>query len=899
MDIHRSRFVPYPTPGVNAVAFSRSSDVDLPKGIPQPPLKLALGRQNGDIEIWNPQQGKWVQETVLSGDENSVDGLLWTREADERDGEGNVLLGQYRLFSIATSPTVTEWDLAVGAPKRKSTGNFTQVWCFAAQPHGSDGSSPQRSPDLVAGTIDGAIVLLSTEDGDLQFKRFLARVSSRKPKCLSIAYQTRERVIAGFDDSSIKVLNAQNGAIIRTMSVGVGISGAPKNSMVWQVKCLPNGDIISGDSNGDVLFWSGRSYSLTQRVGGNKSEALDLVTSADGKTIFKGSLDGRITVLRHTTNPTGRQAWAKSHHRKIHGGEVKTMTAFDGKGMSVVVTGGSDKTAVVTPLREYGKEQGCSLNSLPQQSPVSSARQARLLVSWWNKTISIWRIARRQSVELSPEQHAPRKLVAQLQLDVHQSISSVAISDDGKLLAACTNTEVKIFQLRKRSDADALAIRKLEVPDDMGSLGARLVQFSPDGKWLAAVTPDNEVQVARIESIPGKPRQIQILNKLVELERQSRSDSLQSGFKQYERTVCRISFSTDSAVLVTADLAGYLDSWVLEGHEDLTAPAVDIIPNKSANPDPAASSEDDDSSDDDEEDYTFYGQHWAANPSAHLLPQLPSFPLVLSFRPSPTTDPVHVNGNPGVHSTRHNPHARSRALPPGPHHLWILTSTHEMYELDVLAGKLTDWSRANPTSVLPEDFTKLKDRAMGVVWDVSPAGAERKRERVWVYGSSWVCMLNVGGDLAPLVGGAKRRRMSEGRMILPVGKKSKGTSGAGPKMPEGYREGMPSAVRRIDGAKSEDVLLDGRAEKVDEDVEDDEEGETRLRLMRMESGGEDSQQLVTAEGGKAERKWWVTFKYRYILGMVPLADVEEAEDGEKALEVVLVERPLWEAEETK
>jgi U3 small nucleolar RNA-associated protein 4 len=621
-----------------------------------------------------------------------------------------------------------------------------------------------------------------------------------------------------------------------------------------------------------------------------------LVSSADGKTIFKGSLDGKITVLRHTTNPTGRQAWAKSHHRKIHSSEVKTMTAFDSEGVSVVVTGGGDKTAVVTPLREYGKEHGRSLISLPQQPPVTSARQARLLVSWWDKNINIWKIARRHSAEISPD--TPRKLVAQLQLDVLESLSSVSISDDGKVLAACTSSEVKVFQLRKRPDADALAIRKMAVPEDMGALGARLVQFSPDCRWLAAVTPDNEVQVARITSVPDKPKQLQILDKLVELERQARQESPQSSFKQYERTVCRVAFSSDSAVLVTADLAGFLDSWVLEGHEDPTAPAVDIIPNKSANP-ASIDSSDDDSSDDDEEDYTFYGQHWADNPSARLLPQLPSFPLILSFRPSSSSEPVHVNGNPGVHSTRHNPHARSRALPSGPHHLWILTSTHEMYEFDVLAGRLTEWSRANPTSVLPEDFTQLKDRAMGAVWDVSIG--EKKRERVWVYGGSWVCMLNVGGDLAPVGGGgAKRRRASEGRMMIPAWKKVKGLSGAGIKMPEGFREGLPSVIRRVDGEKSTEVVLDRSVSKAADDGEGDEEGDTRPRLTRLSSTAEDSQsqQLVSTEGeASMERKWWVTFKYRYILGMVPLLDDGNVEDDDKALEVVLVERPLWEASE--
>ena len=49
MDIHRCRFVPYPTSAINAVAFSCSQltgrrNANL--------VRLAIGRANGDIEIW-------------------------------------------------------------------------------------------------------------------------------------------------------------------------------------------------------------------------------------------------------------------------------------------------------------------------------------------------------------------------------------------------------------------------------------------------------------------------------------------------------------------------------------------------------------------------------------------------------------------------------------------------------------------------------------------------------------------------------------------------------------------------------------------------------------------------------------------------------------------------------
>lgn len=898
MDIHRSRFVPHPSFGISAVAFSRSSDDVTTDGLPQPALKLALGRANGDIELWNPQNGNWVQEAIFPGDNASIDGLLWTREADEKDVEGRPVLGQYRLFSIATSPTVTEWDLALGVPKRKSTGNFSQVWCFAAQPLRQNRSPEDtQSQDLVAGCIDGAIVLLSTADNDLQFKRFLARISGKNAKCVSITYQTPDHVLAGFADSTIRVLDVRNGSTIRTMTLGSSIPGAPKNKLVWQVKCLSNGDIVSGDSTGDVVFWDGKTYSMIQRLSVDESDCLDLVVSADGRSVFKGSLDGKITIFQHTTNTNGRQTWIKSQHRKIHQGEVKTMSAYDSNGMSVIVSGGSDVASVVTPLREFGKENGRSLVSLPQRSPVASARQARLLVSWWEQSVSIWRIARSGSNDMSVDPQPPRKLVVKIELTAKDYIRSAAISDDGRVVAVCTSTQVKVFQLKRRTDADvdALVVRKMEVPKSLAEAGARLLEFSPDGKWLAAVQSDNEVHLVRLIPDPSKPKQIRILGKVVELDRDVRQPTNQTGFKEYERTVSRLTFSPDSSVLVAGDLSGYLDSWVMEGHEDLTAPAVDVTKDQ---PKDTADTSDSDSSDDEDEQYVFFGQHWTDNPAGHLLPKLDSAPLVLSFRPPPKTahGDDHVNGNPGVHSTRHNPHARSHEMPKGPHRLWVMTSRHQMYEFDVLAGRLSDWSRRNPTTVLPEDFTKLTDRVIGAIWDIKSSA-----ERLWLYGSSWMFMLNVGTDLQSHQS-KKQRRQSES-MPSQASKKQKLTSGAGNKMPSHHRTGLPETVRRYEDGAWKNVPLDRISKPADDEMDlDDNEDDDVRRLTRVASSDE-QQQLIKGESRttpEKQRNWWFTLQYRSILGVVPLSDDLPAEgDEERPLEVVLVERPLWEAREGK
>ena len=153
---------------------------------------------------------------------------------------------------------------------------------------------------------------------------------------------------------------------------------------------------------------------------------------------MSGGIDGKMAVHRLSTNPQGRKSWSKTSHRRIHSGEVKAMVTFDSKGMSIMVSGGADVAPKVTPMREYGKENIRTLPSLPQSPPVSSAPKARLLVSWWDNDIYIWKIAKLVKSEVPDSIVKPRKVVARISLDTDSNIRSVAISFDGKLLVAAT-----------------------------------------------------------------------------------------------------------------------------------------------------------------------------------------------------------------------------------------------------------------------------------------------------------------------------------------------------------------------------------------------------------------------------------------------------------------------------
>ena len=352
MDIHRARFVPFPPSAINALAFShtpRDNKTEDPET-----LRLAVGRANGNIEIWNPAGGKWVQEKVFQGGKDrSVEGLVWIQEKDEEDERGNIIPGKLRLFSIGYSNSVTEWDLLTGLPIRHSSGNHSEVWCFAAQPRfdtpnkkNKEDHGKAHTQNLVAGCADGTLVLLTTVDDDLRFEKFLSRPSAKKARVLSVVYKDRFTVLAGSADSTIRVFDTRNGSTIRTISLGSGPKGGPKDILVWKIKCLPSGDFVSGDSTGDLRFYDGKNYGQIQRISGHEADVLDLAVSRDGTFLYSGGMDCRTSVytcgrkLGPGQRKHGREPWRKLSHKKYHDHDVKAMAIYDGKGPSVLVSGG-------------------------------------------------------------------------------------------------------------------------------------------------------------------------------------------------------------------------------------------------------------------------------------------------------------------------------------------------------------------------------------------------------------------------------------------------------------------------------------------------------------------------------------------------------------------------------
>ncbi|OJJ59847.1 hypothetical protein ASPSYDRAFT_30678 [Aspergillus sydowii CBS 593.65] len=934
MDIHRCRFVPYNPQAINALAFSHPPSIGLGgKGVPT--LRLAVGRANGDIEIWNPARGAWFQETVLrGGKDRSIEGLVWTLDPPEPGPDGQKVAGRLRLFSIGYSTTVTEWDLEQGRPKRHSSGNYGEMWCLAAQPRWQAAKGRDNKPipaaegeftgqHLAAGCADGSIVLMSTADDDMRFLKTL-RPSTKKPRVLSVTFQNRNTIVAGYADSSIRVFDIRNGQILRTISLGKGPTGGSKELLVWSVKCLPDETIVSGDSAGEVRFWDAKNYSLIQRLHSHLADTLDVAVSADGETVVSGGADQRTVVYRKKPGEKGDKSsrWMEMTHRRYHTHDVKTFAVYETKNLSVVVSGGPDASPVVLPLREFGKEHHRNLQSLPQVPPVVSSPSSRLVMSFWDREVNIWKVSRGPtSVHEVPDGQRHR-LVGKVLIQGEENITSATLSNDGKILVIATISNIKIFSVRRRKgdERGTLRVQKLDIPASVSESGARLVTVSPDSRWLCIVRPNSGISLARIQPAPSAQEKTQILPQLVNLHRaprHARFENISHGtLGNYERTVRCVVFSHNSKILASGDISGCIDTWTLE------QAAGEGLKSKNR------SSESDDESDSDDEDDSpiLEGERWRAIAADSPIPRLKSSVALLSFRP-PTTSPSLLTDGTTEEESR----------------LMALTTEHQLVELDALEGKLSEWSRRNPKAFLPMDFKGVKDRAMGCLWDLS----DPSRERLWLYGTSWLWMFDLKHDFPSTEeldaaataeskaaetansqaltkkqkqsSSQKRKREEAAEEAAVTGKKNKKhNTGAGDKMPLSETNVFSDTKARAfvgpDATQGEWVPLEKERERATDDEEEEEEEDNDARLARLRrennSAANGTSTKVTgtdkqvAKSSAPARRWWYTYKYRGILGIVPLsatdAETESEEDRDSnpntGLEVAVIERPMWDVD---
>lgn len=459
--VHRTRFVDFTPGNITALAFSHKSSEKLAPN----DLRLAVGRSNGNIEIWNPRDN-WVQEFLIQGGEGrSIEGLCWCNIPGE----------PARLFSIGGSTAITEWNLETGLPLTNYNCNGGVIWSLAIS---------EKGDKLAVGCDNGGVVIVSIAGGRgvLEHEMILSRQDSR---ILSVTWaKNDEYIVGGCSDGRVRIwcskVNDENrGRLQHTMKVD---KSKKESTLVWSVMYLAKqNQIVSGDSTGTVKFWDLTYATLSQTFKVHDADILALSSNLNNTQLFTAGVDRKIFQFSYID--TGKSSkWISTSNRLFHSNDVRSMCAYQCKGFDFLVSGGVEKSLVLSSMKSFSEG---NYRKMPLVTPFHKSvlinRTQRLVVMWQDNTIKIWIIGN----DLNDAKNY--KLVSKLSLKDEHNVQTCALSPDGQVLLVGRLTTTKIFHLHQT--ASKLKITKLDNAFLLKT-GCKLAKFIDNSKVLLCTEQD-------------------------------------------------------------------------------------------------------------------------------------------------------------------------------------------------------------------------------------------------------------------------------------------------------------------------------------------------------------------------------------------------------------------------
>lgn len=444
----------YTPHNITATAFSHPSRDNLSSD-----LRLAVGRSNGDIELWDPKHN-WSHELTLSGARGrSIEGLCWAT----KDGE------QPRLFSIGGSTYVTEWDLSSGLAKINYDCNAV-IWSLAVDKSGDK---------LAIGCDDGLVVIIDISGGfgSLEPHSFCQRQDLRV-LCLK---WYNDIIIGGCADARIRCWH--QGRIVSSMRVD---KSKTESTLVWCINVLPKRQqLVSGDSTGSIKVWDLNNYTLLQGFTPHTADVLTIVSDSAEEKFFTAGVDRKIHEFSLVALKNSK--WVHSSNRLLHSNDVRSMSIYESKSYNLLVSGGVEKTIVVQLVTQF--HDGAYRKLLPHENLLVTNKG--LIIKWQDQEIKLWQLGDRY------------RLVGKLILKDDENITDVGINQAQNLLAVLTAYSVKVFTLY--STPKKLKITKIK-DDNFKVNGAKRVIVYDDN--LLVLSRDEELNLYKIGDTISLVREI-------------------------------------------------------------------------------------------------------------------------------------------------------------------------------------------------------------------------------------------------------------------------------------------------------------------------------------------------------------------------------------------------------
>ncbi|KAI9088022.1 hypothetical protein DFS34DRAFT_641075 [Phlyctochytrium arcticum] len=533
LQIHRCRVVEHSPAGIVSLSVT-------------PPSKsrkttVACARNNGDIELWNPRGQGWFLERTIPGNPAApVETVFWIQQHDIDPAAGedefdtpqekaqylkSLLTARPRLMTAGLDGRLTEWDPRSFRPVQILTPGGGAIWCAAPN---------ATHTRLAIGSEDGHVRILDVCDGRLELFKLCEKAPTR---IMSIAWHPNgQHIVIGGADSTIRKVDARTGQVVQRITTDT-VPG--EDTVVWDLKVLPDSTIVSGDSLGKVTFWDWKTGTPLRSVTAHAADVLCLAVNKAGTKVWSSGVDRKVVQMsfvelmgsdaakesstkRKSLGKYGNRQWVVSGEKRYHSHDVRALALLEERPHDALISGGVDTTLIVSsPLTDFPYLKQYRMPTFPHRPIIQITRSSRLMLTRFSDHVKLWELGRALPLQAAPGdlcdyqkvEHQREKLLATLKPKCAGSLIASAISENGEWIAVSDVESVKLFRLESSGDMPTRIRRVKNFPStpvvsetgdwvvEPGTVpAAHLLAFTPDSRRLVVAGTDSIIYVVELSS---------------------------------------------------------------------------------------------------------------------------------------------------------------------------------------------------------------------------------------------------------------------------------------------------------------------------------------------------------------------------------------------------------------
>jgi U3 small nucleolar RNA-associated protein 4 len=374
-----------------------------------------------------------------------------------------IWLDQQLLIAVGLGGQVCLYDINYLQPRKTEDSYGGAVWNAAASP---------CKTQLCLACQDGSIRFFGLPDLGYQI-----HIQAHKNGILCVAYSPHGSKIASAGiDGVVQIWELGNARAILKITLerrkrkekstedDPTLTQKEEIPSIWSMVWLNSGELVTGDSFGNVQFWDTNTGTLINQFSELQAPVLALASSTDHKYVFASGVNPLCLVFESIDS----KSWVITGRKRIHNLDTLNIacTRLDESGKETIISGSMSGEI---KFFEVGSSETRELSFKKVVAPIvynniESAPKGNAIMAVGNKLIQVWKLGRPKKnfpsskSEDSKSKSKKRQVTSQslevedepicvVDLDVKEVIQASSLTRDGSAFAYSTLDKLVVSRL--------------------------------------------------------------------------------------------------------------------------------------------------------------------------------------------------------------------------------------------------------------------------------------------------------------------------------------------------------------------------------------------------------------------------------------------------------------------